>query len=104
VKLMPLNLHEPVCADPWDDDYYRWERYRKPKLVGWLEIESLSKRLQQQADDDYAERQRNRPTAEIADQEERRERLRELVARALQADDPELWQQVDKMIAGTGQT
>lgn len=52
----PKNVSDP--PDQFDDDYWKWVMYRQPKLVGWLEIESLSKRLQREADEDYAERQR----------------------------------------------
>lgn len=45
----------------------------------------------------------NRPAAEIEAEEERQER-REMVATALQTDDSETWQHLDRIIAGTGQT
>ena len=59
-----------------------------PKVVEFLDIETLSDRLQREADEEYDERQRQRPAAEVAAEEERRERLRELVTSALETDAP----------------
>ena len=60
---IPLDLEPPeTVSDPpdqFDDDYWRWSYYRRPKLVGWLDIEEFSKRLKQQVDDEYAARQRH---------------------------------------------
>jgi len=82
----PETAEDP--PDQFDDDYWRWSYYRKPKLVGWLETEELSKRLQREADEEYAARRREIPAAEIAAEEERRARLRELVSLAIQTERP----------------
>ena len=101
VPRIPLDLEPPPgsTGDQFDDDYWRWVRRGKPKLVGWLETEDLSNRLHQQSDEEYAERQKRRPAADIAAEEGRRKRIRELVLLALENDDPETWKRVDELVA-----
>jgi hypothetical protein len=75
--------------------------FRKRNRVGWLPIEELSTRLQKEADDEYAQRQRNRPAAEMVAENERAKRLKELVMVAMLTGDPEIWKAVEKFVAGS---
>jgi len=89
--------------DIYQDDYWRWSMYRAPKLASVLDIDELAKTLQQQADQEYAARERQRDPADIEAEAERAEKLRGLVLRALATEDPEDWAQVDMAVAGRGQ-
>src|ERR1700685_597600 len=92
---VPLDMEPPMGGgeplDLYNDEHWQWSHYRSPKLLGVLDIQSFSNHLQDKAKEEYAARRREIPAAEIAAEEERQARLRELVSRAVQTDDQEIW-------------
>lgn len=95
-----LDMDPPTgsMGDVFDDDLARWSFYRRPKLTGWLAAEELSRQLQQEVDNEYDDRQRQRPASDVAAEEQRKNRLLELVAAALRSDLSDAWAKVDAMV------
>jgi hypothetical protein len=90
--------------DILDDDYWKDQYYRAPKLLDLRRIEDLAKRLQAEAWAEYEARQAAEPISLKEQREQRSRRLQELVIKAIEGEDDELWQQVDAMVFGRGGT
>jgi hypothetical protein len=102
----PFSIPDPpIPADQdsgaelrFDDDYWRDQRYRAPKLVGFLPIEELEKKLRADASAEYQQRVRAEPKERREARLEHERQVRELVLRANETDDPGLWQEVDSIV------
>ena len=90
----------PELHDQLDDDYWFDQMFRAPRLLGFLRIEELEKQLQADTWAEFQQRAESEPEELRAERLERERRLRELVMRANETDDPELWQEVDALVFG----
>ena len=94
-------------VDIYDDDYWRgfdgiMERRRWGLFPGMDRVDQLSRQLSRQTDDECQQRQAAESPEDRERREERERTLRDLVLRASQSDDVELWRQVDDMVFGPG--
>jgi hypothetical protein len=88
----------------FDDDYWLERRLSGPKLLGFLPIERLERRLQAEASADFQRRAEAEPEERRERRLEGERRLRELVLQANETDDPGLWEQVDFLAFGQAAT
>jgi hypothetical protein len=87
-------------VDVFDDALWFDRLFRSPKLLGFLPIEQLAMRLHAEATAEYQRRADAEPEERRAQRLERERRLQELVLRAIETDDPELWRRVDVVVSG----